>query len=211
MYRSPTLSSEEVGLIERRIQCFQPPRPGDERLQYFQLPNRKVVVSRTVQIEPYAEITDKTQRPGAFLAHCAILSPADFALIGNNTFALFEAFPFVDDPTLMVEEYIHGPGVEEPARIEVNDDPSFETRWPEDEAFKLLGFALQANELVNTRRGIALIGSASDIHEALSTIITRLDPAHRLAVALTLVSTGVSRSPVASGRSELPSAHRSVD
>lgn len=180
VYRSPSLSADEASLIERRVQCFQPPRPSDDRLQYFLLPSGKAVISRTVQITPDPEITDRTRRLGAFLAHCVILNPAEFAAVGNNPFALFEAFPFLDDPALMVEDYVRAPSVEEPAQINVDVVVSFESQWQEDEAFNLLSVALQAEDLVKSRRGILLVGSSEDIQEALRTAIMRLDPSRRL-------------------------------
>ena len=181
VYRSPALTAEEVSFIERRVQCFQPPRPTDDRLQYFSLPSGKAVVARTVPITSDPEITDKTNRPGAFLGHCLILGSAEFAAIGNNAFALFDHFEFLEDPRDMVDTYLQTPNVEEPVRIDVRTNLSFDTGWPESEAFNLLTLALQADELVKTRRGMLLTGSASEIQEALRTVIIRLEPSRRIA------------------------------
>jgi len=180
-YRSPSLTAEEVSFVERRVQCFQPPRSTDDRLQYFSLPSGKAVVARTVPIVSDPDITDKTRRSGAFLAHCLILNSAEFASIGNNAFALFEAFGFLEDPRDMVDEYLRAPSVEEPARIEVRTELSFDTGWPEEEAFNLLTLALQADELVKTRRGLLFTGSAADIQEAIRTAVVRLEPSRRVA------------------------------
>lgn len=180
-YCSPSLAADEVALIERRVQCFKPSGSTDERLQCFPLPSGKIVVSRTVSIAPDAEITDRSLRPGAFIAHCLILSPVDFAAIDNNAFALFETFGFLDDPTLMVSDYIRASSVEEPARIDVPYHLSFDTSWPEDEALKILSLGLQAPDLAKGRRSVVIVGSATEIQEAVRTIIMRIDPARRVA------------------------------
>lgn len=195
VYRSPSLAPDEVTLIERRVQCFKPTGISDERLQCFALPSGKFVVSRTVSITPDPEITDKALRPGAFIAHCLILSPVEFAAIDNNAFALFETFGFVDDPTLMVTDYIRAPSVEEPLRIDVSHYLSFDTFWSEEEAFKLLSLGLQAPDFVKGRRSVMIVGSTTEIQETVQTIVTRLDPTQRVACSFDTCVDGCLTQP----------------
>ena len=58
VYRSATLSPSDIGAIEQRIQCFQPPTSAVVRRQYFTLCTGAVVLTQTRQIETHPDIID---------------------------------------------------------------------------------------------------------------------------------------------------------
>lgn len=195
VYSSPSLSPAEVALVEQRVQCFKPPRPTDARLQCFPLLEGRTAIGRTVQIRADPIITDRSARPGAFLAHCLVLAAAEFALLEHNPFPLFEAFPFLDDPALLVSDYLGATAVAEPATVVVPDQSSFATSWSEAKALKRIGVGLRAARLVRARQSFALIGPAEDIAAALRTSIERLPPARRKACSFDTCADGCAVAP----------------
>lgn len=195
VYQSPSLSAAEVELIERRVQCFRPARPADARLQCFQLPGGRAVIGRSVLVRGDPAIVDRLGRPGAFLCHCLVLSAPEFARAGNNAFALFDAFPFLDDPAVMASDYLRAEPVAEPALIAVEGAPAPATGWPEDEALLLAEAGLRAAADLRARRGLALVGSAEAIEQALRTLIARLPLARRPACSFDSCTDGCPVEP----------------
>lgn len=92
VYHSSGLSASDVQEIEKHVQCFQTNEPSLVRRQFFTLQSGYVVVTHTITIETIAEIVDKYQRSGVFLAHCLIFSKNLFEKADNNPFQIFDAF-----------------------------------------------------------------------------------------------------------------------
>ncbi|PJF22367.1 MAG: hypothetical protein CUN56_06360 [Phototrophicales bacterium] len=105
VYHAPEIAGD-VAEIERRIQCFQPKRTNKNafRLQFFTTSSGNVVVSHSVGIDAHPEITDPSQRPGAFIAHCLVFKSSEFNRLGNNPFVIWDGETnFIDDPVTMRE------------------------------------------------------------------------------------------------------------
>lgn len=177
VYRSPSLNPAEVAHIERQVQCFHPPRPETRRLQYFALPGGKLACTHSLAIASDPQIVDQLRRPGAFLAHCLIIDASAFAAIGNNAFALFASFDFLEDPQAMVIDYLRQPPDEKPLRVIRADTPSTDLASVE---FRLLTMGLRAGLSRKSQQPLHIIGEAGPIQTLLRNVIARLAPAQRL-------------------------------
>ncbi len=178
VYHSPSISSAEVRAIEKRIQCFD---TSDDvpRYQFFILETGKIVLtdSATVDTDPEAvlEIIDRQGRPGTFITHCLVFTPAEFAKVGNNPFPIFGTFGFCADPREMVN-LLNQPE-EHKAIVEIgarNQRVNWSSNTPQNDADKLLALARQ------TSQAILIYGSESEIFELLSNIFAVAEPSARL-------------------------------
>lgn len=170
-YKSNPLSSDDVAAIERRVQCFQPYDPAPLRRQFFMLNNGKAVVSSSTQIEAHPEITDKSKRKGAFIAHCLILDKNEFDSINRNPFAIFDNYQFITDAEDMVKKFKETGEDRSIERIELPQEIiTPPCHWNGSEIRKLLLLATQAEEISKERKSVFLFGPESEINGTLRTI-----------------------------------------
>ena len=83
VYQTPMLTAAEVVAIENRVQSFTPLTNGQVRYQYFPLDNGALALTHSCKITSHRAITDAEGRTGAFLAHCLIFSPEEFAKVNK--------------------------------------------------------------------------------------------------------------------------------
>lgn len=94
VYRSAGVTEPEVRAVEAAVKAFAPAEAGDVRLQFFWLPTGRCALTHSVAIDPHPEYVDHNQRGGAFLAHCLVLSEAEFREhLLANPFRVFDARP----------------------------------------------------------------------------------------------------------------------
>ncbi len=163
VFKSPELSQQEVELIEGRLKRYKPPK-GQEiiRLQFFQLPNGKFVLTHFALIESDPNIIDKAKREGMYLAHCLILEPSELQKCKNNPFFIFDKFNFLTSPYDLVSQYLQG-GVKGQANSILVDPQGLSTignQWWGD-AVKLYSIGAMAQQLPD--KSMLLYGSNNDI------------------------------------------------
>lgn len=168
VYKSQGLTPQDVSAVEQRIQCYRPNEPSAVRYQFFSIPNGAVALVQSKGIPTDAVIIDKDGRSGVFLAHCLVLSPDDFRRLDFLPFPIFDRFPFIGSAQEMVREFGQATGLAPNARLEVEAARARPaTTWRSSETRKLLGLAVQAKQLAAGGRSLYMVGSQSDIGEAL--------------------------------------------
>ncbi len=182
VYKTESLSSTDVNIIEKRIQCFQPYQPAPVRRQFFTLNDGAIVLTYTTQIEAHPEIIDKSRRKGAFLTHCLILDKTEFNKIDYNPFLIFDHYRFINDPEDMVATFGKATGIASIEYIEVEQQrysiPS--CTWSGSEVQKLILLATQAEQLSKQERSVFLLGKEDDINETLRIVFHLLPKNKRL-------------------------------
>jgi hypothetical protein len=163
VFKSPELSRQEVELIESRLKRYKPPA-GQEtvRLQFFQLPNGKFVLTHFALIESDSNIIDRARREGMYLAHCLVLEASELQKSKNNPFFIFDKFNFLTSPHDLVNQYLQG-GAKGQANSIVIDSQEFSTigsQWWGDAA-KLYSIAAMAQQ--SPDKSILLYGRNNDI------------------------------------------------
>jgi hypothetical protein len=179
VYKSDSLTGAEVSQIEKRVQCFQPGQPNATRYQFFIIESGAIVLTHSVLIETHPEIVDRDSRGGVFVAHCLILSRADFDKVDFNPFTLLQMHNFVENAEAMVAQFGQASGVAPELKIEAerwHHPPS--TSWSGSEAQKLATLAIQADQLIQKGQAVLLIGAAHEVTEALQ-IAFWFTPKHR--------------------------------
>lgn len=172
VYKSDNLSADDITTIEKRVQCFQPVgQPSLRRLQFFTLNSGALTLTYTSPIVADARIVDRDRRTGAFLAHCIIISRAEFRKAHTNPFVLFDRIPFLETPEDMVSTLGQATGKAPLLEIEVGGTevaPFF--NWSGDDLLRLVTLATRANELVKDGRSALLYGEAAAIREVLEVL-----------------------------------------
>ena len=197
VYSSDSLSSADVNAIEKRVQCFQPNQPSLARLQFFALDSGAIVLTNSIQIDSHPEIVDKDRRRGAFIAHCLILSQAEFSKVDYDPFVILEHYRFLDDAEDMVRTFGQATGEAPAEAIEVKrpyHGPS--SRWSGAEALKLVTLGMRAKQFQGSGQSVLLIGSDEDIVEALRTAFFLLPRSRRLSCTF---DTHIDRCPTRPG------------
>jgi len=197
VYRSDSLSSADVNAIEKRVQCFQPNQPSLVRLQFFALDSGAIVLTNSIQLDSHPEIVDKDRRRGAFIAHCLILSQAEFSKVDYDPFVILEHYRFLDDAKDMVRTFGRASGVAPSVEIEAERRRYAPTSiWPGVEALRLVALAMQGKQQLKRGQSVLLVGGEEDIGEALRTIFFLLPKSRRLTCSF---DTCVERCPVRQG------------
>jgi len=180
-HKGEILSSSDVAVIEKRVQCFQPYEPALVRRQFFMLSNGNAVLTSTTQIEPHSEITDKSSRRGAFIAHCLIFDKNEFDHINRNPFVVFDNYNFLGSAEEMIEKFDaekRGSFIE---RIELSKEVTIPPyNWDNSEIKKLLLLAAQTIQLSKERKSVFLLGTEIEIDETLRTIFPLIPLYQRL-------------------------------
>jgi hypothetical protein len=180
VWKSDTLTAAEVSAVEKCIQCFRP-APGIRRLQFFEIPSGKLVLSHTVQIAPHPEIVDRNVRNGAFLVHCFLLSREEMAHLDNDPFRFFDADLHLDGVERLVETLGRATGVAPPVEVVPVETAPGETCWPASEVVRLLGLVLRADDLRRQGRTVSVTGDSGQIEQTLRLAFRLVPVAKRLA------------------------------
>lgn len=175
--RSTSLSPGEVAEIKQRVECFQQ-QVDIVRLQFFRLGSGKVVCSHTKLLTEPNPIIDSTGRTGAFIAHCLVLTQAQFAEFANDPFAIFENYSFQEDPERMIEHIDATAADEHHCRLSVMRTTPTSSYWQLAEALKLVALALEAETLTGRGQSLLMVGLQERILTTLQTAIA-LTPYHR--------------------------------
>jgi len=189
VWKSASLTPAEVSAVERCIQCFRP-APGVRRLQFFQIPSGKIVLSHAVQIAPHPEIVDRNARDGAFLVHCFLLAREEMARLDNDPFRFFAADLPLDGVERLVEALGAATGVAPPVDVVPVENPPDDCGWPASEVVRLLGLALRADDLRRQARTVSLTGESSQIEQTLRLALRLAPIAKRLACTFTTWTEG---------------------
>lgn len=197
VYRSPELDEAAVQAIEERVQCFDAADPEVVRRQFFPLDDGRCAVTHTRTIAPHREIVDRNGRLGAFLAHCLVVTRAEFDRRHANPFVLLDHFDFLTDPEVMVQRYGPGRVPEPPAPPAVARAPEPDSSWSDAETRKLLYLARQAEPLVGAAGSVLLVGDQEEIVEALRLVFACLPANLRWACSF---DTHIERCSVRPGR-----------
>jgi hypothetical protein len=171
VYASPNLKADEITLIEKRVQCFQP-KEGQTRRQFFILPAGQAVLTLSTLIDdPDPNVIDRSRRPGAFIAHAHVLSPAYFSAMRCDPFNLFQAHTssspfFIDTVEDLVDE------ISEPRPVLEYDlkdrpAPSLPEGWSEENLHRFYDLAQQVHTQ-GQQISLLLVGSEDQVEEALS-------------------------------------------
>jgi hypothetical protein len=197
VYRSTSLSPTDVNVIEKRVQCFQPNPPTLVRFQFFTLDSGGIVLTNSIQIDSHPEIIDKDQRRGVFIAHCLILSKAEFAKADYNPFVILDRHRFLDDAEDMVRTFGQATADAPPALIEI-ERPRYSppSAWSGTEALKVAALAMRGEQLRRSGKSVLLVGSDDEISEALRMVFYLLPKSRRLACTF---DTLIDRCPTRSG------------
>ncbi len=168
VYQTPMLTAAEVVAIENRVQSFTPLTNGQVRYQYFPLDNGALALTHSCKITSHRAITDAEGRTGAFLAHCLIFSPEEFAKVEDNPFAIISAFAFIQDPVTMVETFGQATGIAPPVAVTVETAfPAVDLQWTGPEVEKLVMLAEAAPGLRKEVQSVQILGEPA---EALATL-----------------------------------------
>ena len=164
VYKTPLITAAEVEAIERRVQSFMPLNVTQVRYQYFPLDSGAVVLTHSCRIESHRAITDAEGRTGAFIAHCLILSPAEFAKVDHNPFALIGCFSFIQDPVTMVQSFGQATGLAPAVAITVAAAfPPIDLPWTGNEAEKLVMLAEAAPTLRKEGQSVQILGETPEV------------------------------------------------
>ncbi|MEM7128917.1 MAG: hypothetical protein AAF702_21470 [Chloroflexota bacterium] len=166
VYKTSGIVDEEAKEIEKRVQCFKADAVM-ARYQYFHTTTQKVVLTCSALIpETDTRITDKSGRPGAFVAHCLLLDRRAFSQIDNNPFVIFDVHHnrrnglFVLEPENMIDVRAKQSGpinlqtmpMKEPDQDEANSLQE----WNEVEFKKLWALGADAEEIINGNRSVMM-------------------------------------------------------
>lgn len=169
VYQTSSLAAADVVSIEERVQSFTPLETSQVRYQYFPLANNAFVITHSCKIESHREITDAEGRTGAFIAHCLILTQAEFAKVDYNPFAIISAFAFVQDPVAMVERFGQATGIAPAISIPIETSfPTVETHWEGKEAEKFVLLAEAAPSLRKEQQSVQILGETAEVLSALN-------------------------------------------
>lgn len=189
VYRSDGLTPAQIAQIERRVRCFQPLDPETLRLQFFQLDDGSVVLSKSRVVVPWAAfrtVVDRQNRAGPFVAHCLVLSAEALRAVGGDPLALLHSEVFTPDLPALLERY-GSPA--EPGRAGVipavwltptPEAHTVATGWQGSDGRRLVMLALQAEALARAGRSVALIGASADIEATLRAALALLPFEQRL-------------------------------
>ncbi len=159
-----TCSSEESREIEKRLQCFRAEDDSLARYQYFWLSTGRIVITHTRVIsgETDREITDRSGRPGAFLAHALVMSGENFRTIGFNPFVIIDQH---EDNSIFVTD------VQEMVRVQqantkctlqnlpsstLQKDIPDEERFSKEELSKLFLVGHDAQEILENKQSVMM-------------------------------------------------------
>ncbi len=182
VYKSESLSSTDVNMIEKRIECFQPHQSTPVRRQFFTINANELVLTYTTQIEAHPEIIDKSSRKGAFITHCLIVDKAEFDNVNNNPFIIFDHAQFIKDAEDMVSIFGKATGTTPIKEIRIKQLDSVPAcSWSGSETRKLVLLAMQAEQLSKEARSVFLLGKEGNIDETLR-IIFHLLPKNKRAL-----------------------------
>jgi len=172
VYHSPALDLVSVREIEDHVRCFEATQVG-RRLQYFHLSSGSVGLAVSQQIEPVnPQITDRAGRPGPFIAHCLVVEPQAFEMMGHNPFMLFDLDDvFVSDVEEMIEIRktarsicsISAPTLE----WEPNDYGFDMSEWDKANFGRLWDLAGDATDITKNHRTVAVQSEDESAVEAL--------------------------------------------
>lgn len=172
VYKTPSLSANEVTAIENRVQSFAPMEMSQVRYQFLRLESGSFVITHSCRIESHVEITDAERRRGAFIAHCLLISPTEFAKVQNNPFTLFANFDFIGTPTLMVENFGRATGIAPVATIAINRSypitAATTADWKAQEISKLVALAESATNFQPQHQSIQILGEHTEVLAALA-------------------------------------------
>lgn len=196
VYKSESLSSSDVSSIEKHVQCFQSYQPALVRRQFFTLPDERIVVASTIQIEAHPEIIDRSRRKGTFLAHCLIVDKAEFEKVHYNPFVIFDHFQFISDAENMVAIFGKATGKASMKDIKITRLSSIlSCSWSGNEARKLVFLGLQAEQLSKDSRSVFLLGKEEDIDETLRVVFHLLPKNKRILCTFNTCIDGCSTQP----------------
>ena len=95
--RDGDLPAAVVAAIDRRVRCFQPADPSNERLQLSPLPEGRFLVARARVLTGTSRVLDGAGRNGIFLVECAVPDAAAMARMEDDPFAFVSALGLPQD------------------------------------------------------------------------------------------------------------------
>jgi hypothetical protein len=192
--------ADDVAVIEKRVQCFQPKDEAAIRYQFFTTESSKVVVTQSLRITADPVITDQNERPGAFIAHCLVFTQSEFAKLSNDPFKLIfdesrrKSDPdrdiFIDDPHDLLDVVRQN---EETVKLRVSRGASNPSQLGQNrsEFAKLVRLARSGL----TDQTLGFIGDSADIEDTLENLITLVDRRNRLYVTFDTLIDGCNPVP----------------
>jgi hypothetical protein len=143
-----------------------------ERLQYCQLSDGRVLLSRTVPAW-HTEYLDASGRPGTFLCHCLVLASDQFLRAQNHPFVVFEAFydQFLNTAEELYERFVQEPPADHGrVSIPIMQMPVPDSDWPPELLRELRKAAILAKSTVARGGSVAFVGDRDETTELLQVI-----------------------------------------
>jgi len=167
VYSTNGITDADVAEITKRVQCYQ---TNGRRYQYFHTASDKTVITCSDLLpmnENYRTITDRSGRPGAFIAHCLVFSREDFDAVEADPFTIIDLDSNRDYGPLFVvdaDEMIKIQQEQRPALVLpvlARRDPVEMTAleaegWSPDEFAKLWNLTESAHKLTEEGRSLMM-------------------------------------------------------
>jgi hypothetical protein len=173
------LNEDEIRLIERRVK-YSSAQDEKGKWQYYRLPNYKPVISRILPItEP-----DEFGRGGRYLAHSLIFSVSDSQQVDEGLFNLLRPDHFFSSLNHVLACDGLKTGYIRDTTVEIGKGWTEEAKslirgWPGEELNRLSRLISDPKALIDQEHYVALIGSESQILDALKVAFLLASPSVR--------------------------------
>ena len=177
-YTQSGLSKEDLSILEDRAQSYTS-EAGSIKYQFYTLPSNKAVITQMITLPEL----DEFGRKGRYLSHSLILSQQDFQLIECFPFAILGNQNFL---YRLEDAFMQGDGkTGNIPKKEVNVIDMAERvyqlalSWQPEDQTRLARLGWQAEQIINNRQSVGIIGSTDQILGVLAVIFLLTVPRKR--------------------------------